>query len=89
MGKSKAGAYGDFIVELDHHIGKLLDKLVELDMGIRQDVWRKNKNLDKLKKVICTFHKELTNEHGFRGVKSALINFCAEKAKAVNKLKQN
>lgn len=30
LGKSGAGAYGDFIVELDHHIGKLLDKLVEL-----------------------------------------------------------
>ena len=29
-GKSKAGAYGDFIVELDYHVGKLLDKLVEL-----------------------------------------------------------
>lgn len=67
----------------------LLDNLSELVMGIRQDVWRKNKNLDKLKKVICTLHKELTNEHGFRGVKSALINFCAEKAKAVNKHKQN
>lgn len=30
VGKSKAGAYGDFVVELDHHVGRILDKLAEL-----------------------------------------------------------
>jgi arylsulfatase A-like enzyme len=34
-GKSKAGAYGDFVFELDHHVGKLMDKLREL--GIEQN----------------------------------------------------
>ncbi len=29
-GKSEAGAYGDFVVETDHHVGKILDKLTEL-----------------------------------------------------------
>lgn len=35
VGKSRAGAYGDFVVELDHHIGKLLRKLV--DLGIEEN----------------------------------------------------
>jgi len=30
VGKSRAGAYGDFVVELDHHVGKILDKITEL-----------------------------------------------------------
>ncbi|NOX99649.1 MAG: arylsulfatase, partial [Verrucomicrobia bacterium] len=30
VGKSRAGAYGDFVVELDHHVGKLLRKIDEL-----------------------------------------------------------
>ncbi len=30
IGKSKAGAYGDFVVELDFHVGKILEKLDEL-----------------------------------------------------------
>ena len=30
VGKSQAGAYGDFVVELDHHVGKILDKIAEL-----------------------------------------------------------
>ena len=30
VGKSRAGAYGDFVVELDHHVGRLLRKLMEL-----------------------------------------------------------
>lgn len=30
VGKSRAGAYGDFVVELDHHVGRILDKLVEV-----------------------------------------------------------
>ena len=30
VGTSRAGAYGDFVVELDHHVGRLLDKLVEV-----------------------------------------------------------
>src|SRR5690606_18434136 len=30
IGKSNAGAYGDFVAELDHHVGKILDKLLEL-----------------------------------------------------------
>ncbi len=30
VGKSRAGTYGDFVVELDHHVGRILDKLVEL-----------------------------------------------------------
>lgn len=30
VGKSKAGTYGDFVVELDHHVGRLLRKLDEL-----------------------------------------------------------
>ena len=29
IGTSRAGAYGDFVVELDHHVGRILDKLVE------------------------------------------------------------
>lgn len=29
-GTSRAGAYGDFVVELDHHVGRLLGKLVEV-----------------------------------------------------------
>ncbi|MDF1740541.1 MAG: arylsulfatase [Verrucomicrobiales bacterium] len=29
-GKSEAGAYGDFVVETDHHVGRILDKLAEL-----------------------------------------------------------
>ena len=30
VGTSRAGTYGDFVVELDHHVGKLMDKLGEL-----------------------------------------------------------
>ena len=30
VGTSRAGAYGDFVVELDHHVGRLLRKLDEL-----------------------------------------------------------
>jgi len=30
VGKSRAGAYGDFVVELDHHVGRLMRKLTEL-----------------------------------------------------------
>ncbi len=30
VGKSRAGAYGDFVVELDHHVGRILGKLAEL-----------------------------------------------------------
>lgn len=30
VGTSRAGAYGDFVVELDHHVGRLLRKLAEL-----------------------------------------------------------
>jgi arylsulfatase A len=30
VGTSRAGAYGDFIVELDHHVGRLLRKIAEL-----------------------------------------------------------
>jgi|GEM_PF-355795 len=30
VGKSRAGAYGDFVVELDHHVGRLLRKLSKL-----------------------------------------------------------
>lgn len=32
VGASRAGAYGDFVVELDHHVGKLLRRLRELDI---------------------------------------------------------
>ncbi|QDT99244.1 sulfatase family protein [Gimesia aquarii] len=35
VGKSRAGAYGDFVVELDHHVGKLLRKLA--DLGIAEN----------------------------------------------------
>ncbi|NLO02667.1 MAG: arylsulfatase, partial [Bacteroidales bacterium] len=31
-GKGNAGAYGDFIFELDHHVGKILNKLKELNI---------------------------------------------------------
>ncbi|TWT60685.1 sulfatase family protein [Rubinisphaera italica] len=30
VGKSSAGTYGDFVVELDYHVGELLQKLVDL-----------------------------------------------------------
>jgi len=30
VGSSRAGTYGDFMVEVDHHVGKLLSKLTEL-----------------------------------------------------------
>ena len=30
VGTSRAGAYGDFVVEVDHHVGRILDKLAEL-----------------------------------------------------------
>jgi arylsulfatase A-like enzyme len=30
VGTSRAGAYGDFVVELDHHVGRLLQKIAEL-----------------------------------------------------------
>lgn len=30
VGKSRAGTYGDFVMELDHHVGRLLRKLDEL-----------------------------------------------------------
>ena len=33
VGKSRAGAYGDFVVELDHHIGRLLRQLEELGIA--------------------------------------------------------
>ncbi|QDV19111.1 Arylsulfatase [Gimesia panareensis] len=33
LGKSKAGAYGDFVVELDYHVGKLLRKLDDLGIA--------------------------------------------------------
>lgn len=35
VGKSQAGAYGDFVVEVDHHVGRLLRKLTEL--GIKEN----------------------------------------------------
>lgn len=34
-GKSEAGAYGDFVVETDHHVGRILDKLA--DLGIEKN----------------------------------------------------
>ena len=37
VGKSRAGAYGDFVVELDHHVGRLLDLLTAL--GIDQNTF--------------------------------------------------
>ncbi len=30
VGTSRAGAYGDFVVQLDHHVGKILSKIAEL-----------------------------------------------------------
>ncbi|HCO26697.1 MAG TPA: hypothetical protein DIT97_28155 [Gimesia maris] len=33
VGKSEAGTYGDFVVELDHHVGRLLSKLDELGIA--------------------------------------------------------
>ncbi|QDT80203.1 Arylsulfatase [Gimesia maris] len=33
VGKSKAGTYGDFVVELDHHVGRLLSQLDELGIA--------------------------------------------------------
>ena len=30
VGTSRAGAYGDFVVELDHHVGRILRKITEL-----------------------------------------------------------
>ena len=30
VGTSRAGAYGDFVVELDHHVGRILSKIAEL-----------------------------------------------------------
>ncbi|MBD3675309.1 MAG: arylsulfatase [Planctomycetaceae bacterium] len=35
LGKSRAGAYGDFVVELDHHVGRLLGKLE--DLGVEEN----------------------------------------------------
>lgn len=35
VGTSRAGAYGDFVVELDHHVGRLLQKIA--DLGIEQN----------------------------------------------------
>jgi arylsulfatase A-like enzyme len=37
VGKSRAGTYGDFVVELDHHVGKLLRKIAEL--GIEKNTF--------------------------------------------------
>ena len=33
IGKSQAGTYGDFVVELDYHIGKILSKIDELGIA--------------------------------------------------------
>jgi len=33
VGKSRAGTYGDFVVELDHHVGRILDKLTHLGIA--------------------------------------------------------
>jgi arylsulfatase A len=33
VGTSRAGAYGDFVVELDHHVGRLLRKISELGIA--------------------------------------------------------
>ncbi len=33
VGTSRAGTYGDFVVELDHHVGRLLDKLAALQIA--------------------------------------------------------
>lgn len=33
VGASEAGAYGDFVVELDHHVGRLLEKLQTLGLA--------------------------------------------------------
>jgi arylsulfatase A-like enzyme len=35
VGTSRAGTYGDFVVELDHHVGRLLRKIAEL--GIEEN----------------------------------------------------
>lgn len=32
VGTSRAGAYGDFVAEVDHHVGRILNKLAELGM---------------------------------------------------------
>lgn len=33
LGKSGAGAYGDFVVEIDHYVGKILDALDQLSLS--------------------------------------------------------
>ena len=33
VGASRAGAYGDFVVEVDYHVGKILRKIAELDIA--------------------------------------------------------
>ena len=33
VGTSRAGAYGDFVAEVDHHVGRLLQKIAELDIA--------------------------------------------------------
>lgn len=35
VGKSRAGTYGDFVVEVDHHVGQMLRKIA--DLGITDD----------------------------------------------------
>lgn len=35
VGTSRAGAYGDFVVELDHHVGRILRKIA--DLGIEKN----------------------------------------------------
>ena len=35
VGSSRAGAYGDFVVEVDHHVGRIVRKLAEL--GVEND----------------------------------------------------
>ena len=32
VGTSQAGAYGDFVMEVDHHVGRLLDKISDLGL---------------------------------------------------------
>ena len=32
VGKSRAGTYGDFVVEVDHHVGRILRKIADLEI---------------------------------------------------------
>jgi arylsulfatase A len=81
VGTSRAGAYGDFVVELDHHVGRILRKLSELGIEKNTIVFFTSDNgpVDRTKGYPARWVRGDTAIYGhdsngpFRGWKAGLL----------------